>query len=220
MINLSQTRIVQSRTFKLVPNTRFLGEGFALVGSYVNGELHVMPSTGADGERFVGMSINQITYDPYRPQIENLVVDADGNILLSRDALLTALTAVKEGTTDKVTLTPDADDSRKFGTGLSDGDVVTASYLYSPSIAELISTQGSTEPGVGMVGITGATGVILKGEVYTNNFDPTADWTDPKADVYAGADGRFTTEKKGAKVNCLILHTPAAGKAELGIEIL
>lgn len=208
MLNFSGSNIVSSTTRKLAAGTGNIGEGLALVAKYEGGALVVAPSTGAAGEVFVGVSVNNRYIDKTYPVAPTrYTADANGLVVLPNAPLPSALkvTAAADGT---VLTSADAAATGKYvlnGNTLTvDADlVIDVAYDYSPSVVEALARQGDTWPGVGAVALQGATGVIEAGDIQTNQFDPTADWS--LKTIKLGANGRFTTGGSGVTLTGVII---------------
>lgn len=221
MLNFSGSNIVSSTTRKLAAGTGNIGEGLALVAKYENGELRVAPSTGASGEIFVGVSFNNRSIDKTYPvATTRYTADSNGLIVLPHAPLPSALKVVDSGGT---TLTSAASAATgkyvlKGNTLTVDANlVVDVAYDYSPSVVEALARQGDTWPGIGAVALQGVTGVIEAGDIQTNQFDPTADWS--LKTVKLGANGRFTTGGSGVTLTGVIItQIPVEGGNVLGLR--
>lgn len=221
MLNFSGSNIVSSTTRKLAAGTGNIGEGLALVAKYENGELRVAPSTGASGEIFVGVSFNNRSIDKTYPvATTRYTADSNGLIVLPHAPLPSALKVVNaEGTPLTSDVTVSAGKYVLKGNTLSveANLVVDVAYDYSPSVVEALARQGDTWPGIGAVALQGVTGVIEAGDIQTNQFDPTADWS--LKTVKLGANGRFTTGGSGvALTGVIITQIPVEGGNVLGLR--
>lgn len=221
MLNFSGSNIVSSTTRKLAAGTGNIGEGLALVAKYENGELRVAPSTGASGEIFVGVSFNNRSIDKTYPvATTRYTADSNGLIVLPNAPLPSALKVVDSGGTALTSAASAATGKYvlKGNTLTVDANlVVDVAYDYSPSVVEALARQGDTWPGIGAVALQGVTGVIEAGDIQTNQFDPTADWS--LKTVKLGANGRFTTGGSGvALTGVIITQIPVEGGNVLGLR--
>lgn len=220
MLRLQYTRIMKSFSRNVATGYNIDQEGQALVYVNENGEVKVRPSSGAAGEKFAGVAISQANIPGTLCAVEPLVGNGSTTLKLSRGNVVAGQIAVRVGgnllthaasasagkfAVDLVSgvITLDASDA---GTALAPVEV-TAYYKYVPSMPEAINAQGQV---VGGGGITAAsyysvTGIITEGDVATDYFDVTDDWTKTEGPVFLGPNGIFTlksggTELKGANV--------------------
>lgn len=219
MIKLQKTRIIKSFSRNVATGYDVAQEGVALV--YINeaGEAKVRPSSGAAGEKFAGCSLSQVQIPGQLTAIEvskgvgSLTLKlAKSNLVAGQVAIvvdgtyLTLAAAAAAGkfscnyATGVVTL-----DAANAGSAL-DAVEIKAIYKYLPTVAEAINAQGAAPAG----GITAAsfysvTGVIVEGDVSTDQFDVTDNWTATNGPIFLGPNGTFTlksggTELKGANI--------------------
>lgn len=228
--DLSLSRFFHSGTRKLSDGVQSIGEGYALVAKLENGELAVAPSTGAADEVFVGTSINQQAWpDLTRPMNEIVVLDKNGVGTLMRDPVVTQVAVFKNEYVGNgsakyddadVTVGGAGQDKRRIqvklpapaaGETAPETTSVKVQYQYSPSTVEALTTVGGTEPGLGLTAVTGHTGVIFGGDIYTSCYDVTDDWS-KGGKVYLGEGGQFTLKPGGTQVmNAVILQVPQFG---------
>jgi len=219
MIKLQKTRIIKSFHRNVATGYDVNQEGVALV--YVNeaGEAKVRPSSGIAGEKFAGVSVSQVQIPGQLTAIEtskgvgnvslklakaNLVA---GQVAIIVDGVYLTLGAVAApgvfsvvSATGVVTL-----DAANAGTALAPVEI-KAVYKYIPTMPEAIAAQGNAPAG----GVTAASyysvsGVIVEGDVATDQFDVTDNWTQTNGPVFLGPNGIFTlkaggTELKGANI--------------------
>ena len=229
MLLLNQTRIHASTERKLSAGAVLKSEGAALVATYEDNELRVKPSEGKADEVFVGVAISAIASVTVAPKVEELVINKDTAIVeLARLPITDKDIAVKvDGTSIEVgTTTVDATHAKleklklTFDDSLK-GKTAVVTYRFSPNAEELYVVQGEQRPGVHVATALGQTGVITAGEVLTSEFDVAADWT-PKAngqiEVRLGANGLFTTNGTGTKLNAVVTRLPVAGSPYLGLQ--
>lgn len=216
MIHTNLSVISRSNERKLATGATLFDEGVALVATYENGELRVKPSTGANGEIFAGVAINQRQQLRTLPNVEKVTTDADGKALLTY-APVPSTTRVP-GLAEDVSVATGkfVISNNQLETATSNTEYVV-SYTYSPSNIQAMSIQGDVLPGQAISGVMGSTTVIESGEVYTSSFDTTCDWSNPTS-VRLGANGKFTTSGTGTVVKCLVTKAPVVGAPVLGLS--
>jgi len=226
----------------LFPNTRHDGsyerplaagvvieaEGQALIGVYTAGVFGVKPSTGAANEVFAGVSLSRPISPTHMPVVERLTVPASGVVALkaapvagsarianaASNAVFTQVAGAPAAATE---VKVDATASLTFQAAIA-GTVVIATYLRDLTVAQSLMVQGNQDIGGPAGAYFGQVGLIVRGDVYTDQFDTTADWSNP-VDLRLGANGKFTIGGTGTKVPGYVLATPVEGAAFLGIHI-
>ena len=100
------------------------------------------------------------------------------------------------------------------------GASVTVTYAYAPTVAQVNAMVGegtyfgATQP----TDVTGTIGLIRRGLVYTNQFDPSIDFTAANAQVRVGANGLLTTAGVGPLINGLVYELPTSDFPFLGVN--
>lgn len=224
--NLYVTRVKER---PVVAGSTVTAEGMALVAANVNGAFGVAPSTGAAGEQFMGVSLAQQLYIDYLPAVEELTVGTDATVTLNHTATagtirvidLTANATLAQGS---VATTGHWDINDKTVSVNADavGHTLRVSYRYSPSVVEAKIIQGDIPPGGAAGLLLNSVGVIEVGDVYTSEYDTTADWSGVPV-VRLGPGGIFTTSGNGVVLsNVRVIHQPAVGTSQaafLGLRI-
>ena len=228
MIVIDKSTIHVSRERKLAAGTTNVREGQALVADFENGELVVKPSAGSNNEKFVGVAVSSVTSVTTATVRTTVSSDSSDNIVLDHapvantfriakaSAPATALTSVanvaavdantKYNLTDKTVHVNESSTS------------YILSYRYTLSTLESLSLQGDVEPGTPVSNSTGTVGVIMSGEVYTDEWVTTVNWLNTSA-VYTAASGRFsTTAVTGQSSLGLITHLPDSDSGLLGFQ--
>jgi hypothetical protein len=228
MIKLQKTRIIKSFHRNIATGYDVAQEGVALV--YVNeaGEAKVKPSAGVTGEKFAGVSLSQVQIPGQLTAIETSMVAGNVTVTLAKKFLVAGQVAIVIGGTYLTEVAAGAEAAGKFSVDLEAGVVtldaadagttvkpveLKAIYKYAPTFIEAINAQGNGPAG----GVTAATyysvsGVIVEGDVATDQFDVTDNWTKSTGPIFLGPKGIFTlktggTELKGAN----IIEAPVAG---------
>jgi hypothetical protein len=219
MIKLQKTRIIKSFHRNVATGYDIRDEGVALVYVNESGEAKVRPSAGVAGEKFAGVSVSQVQVPGQLTAIELSSGTGALTLQLAKTNLIAGQVAV---IVDGEYLTPAASAaSGKFAVNLATGVVtlhadnagialapveIKAIYKYAPTLNEAINAQGQAQAG----GITAASfwsvsGVIVEGDVATDQFDVTDDWSRSTGPIFLGPNGMFTlktggTELKGANI--------------------
>ena len=228
MIKLQKTRIMNSFHRNVATGYDVRDEGVALVYVNENGETKVKPSAGTAGEKFAGVSISQVQVPGILSAIE--VFQGSGNLTLklSKTNLVSGQVAIVvdgvylavagsasaghfsvDAATGVVTL-----DAANAGTALAPVEL-KAIYKYAPTFIEAVNAQGNGPAG----GITAASyysvsGVVMEGDVATDCFDVTDNWTQTTGPVYLGPNGIFTLKSGGTELKGVnVLEAPIAAPA-------
>lgn len=219
MIKLQKTRIIKSFHRNVATGYDVAQEGVALVYVNENGEAKVRPSSGVAGEKFAGCSLSQVQVPGQLTAIELSKGVGSTTVKLAKTALVAGQVAI---VVDGTYLTAGATAAAGvFSVDLAAGVVtlhasdagtalvpveIKAIYKYLPTLAEAMNAQGQAPAG----GVTGAsyysvTGIIVEGDVATDQFDVTDDWASSTGPIFLGPSGIFTlkaggTELKGANI--------------------
>jgi hypothetical protein len=220
MIKLQKTRIIKSLHRNVATGHDIAQEGVPLV--YVNeaGSAKVRPSQGVAGEKFAGVSLSQVAVPSQMTAVETFVGNGSTAISLARISLVAGQVAIIVNGAYLQAVAAGSEAAGKFSVNTSTGVVtlhsanagtalapvsIKAVYKYVPTVVEAINAQGNGPAG----GFTAAqyyavSGVIVEGDVATDQFDVTDDWTQTEGPIYLG-NGIFTlksggTELKGANI--------------------
>lgn len=219
MLDLDQCRIRESVERNIAPGYTIDDEGKALISQYPRGsEYGVAQSAGAAGERFVGVSLSMPIDSTTLPETY-LITLSGTTFTLDHEPLGTGYLYVYDQTDGVEITSGDPANTNEYslsGSTLTfnsakDGHDLRIQSRYNATVLEIQMIHGNEYPGGPAHPTTGTVGVILKGDVYTSEFDTAVDWSgDP--DVYLGADGRFTTDNTGELVaNAHVIHVPDDG---------
>jgi len=221
MLKLQKTRILKSLHRAVATGYDVAQEGVALV--YVNeaGAGKVRPSAGIAGEKFAGVSLSQVQVPGQLTAVETIQLFGKTTVKLSRTNLVAGQIAIKGFTLGTTA------DAKVFAANLSTGELTFATadagtaaapveytvyYKYIPTLQEAINAQGNAPAGGYTAASTyGVTGIITEGDVATDQFDVTDDWTRTEGPVYLGANGIFTLKAGGTELKgCNIVEAPSA----------
>ena len=228
MLKLQKTRIMKSLHRNVATGYDVNQEGVALVYVNENGAAKVKPAAGVAGEKFAGVSVSQVAVPGQLSAIETFQQAGGTSVTLTRTNIVAGQIAIKSGGTFLVQAAVAAPgqfacdlitgvvtlDAANAGTALAPVEV-SAVYKYVPTLQEAINAQGNGPAG----GITAASyysvsGVITEGDVATDQFDVTDDWTQTEGPVYLGPNGIFTLKSGGTElkgVNIIDAPTAPAG---------
>ena len=229
MLYFPQTSIEISKERAVALGHQITAEGAALVGDLTGGIYGVKLSTGNAGEKLAGVSLNQVTSLVAVPKIEVLTVGAGNSMLLGAEPIPGTLRVVRAdgqvyteaGTPGATAYDVDNANPRKLNFVVGDlGKGYTVTYRYAPTLVQAMAIQGNTLPGGPAGQYLGQVGVITRGDVYTSEWDTTADWS-TAVGVTTDADGKFTpvTAIADAMAGTQIIELPTAGRAYLGLNI-
>lgn len=227
MLLFPNTRIENSTERPLLPGVNLEAEGSAMVAGYSAGQFGVKPSTGAAGEKFVGVSLSRPIVPGFAPVIERLVVPASGRVQLKAAPLAGQTRIINGGTGAAFTLVGGAPaaateaqidgDEAVFQAAIQ-GTTVVVTYVRALTVAQAIMLQGNADIGGPAGAYFGQVGLVTRGDVFTTEFDTLADWAAP-SDLKLGANGKFTIGGTGASVPGYVISAPAEGAAFLGLHI-
>jgi hypothetical protein len=228
MLIFQHSRIEGSIERPVAAGASITAEGAALVADYTSGVFGVKMSTGAAGEKFVGVSVARVIPATQAAKIETLTVAANTVTLAKTPVNGTirvvpaggAAYTVQAGAPAAAGQVQNVNGSKTltFNTGTENAKVVTVTYLYNLSAVEAVALQGNAEAGGTAAAYLGQIGCITKGDVYTDQFDTLVDWSSP-ANCTLGANGKFTIGGTGVAVPGYVISAPADGAAYLGLHI-
>lgn len=229
MLNLSKSTISRSVERKTDPSTPVTAEGQALVAVVLNGEAAFRPSTGAAGEKFGGVSLAQQLTLEYLPFVHEAVVPADGDavITLPRTPIAGTLRVVDTETGDVITAGDPAATANTYSitdrvlTMHADQrtHLIRVYFRFAPTLVEAKAMQGDIPPGGAAALLLDQVGAIEVGDVYTSEYDTTADWSAESPVVRLGPNGLFTTSGNGTILDAIVLQAPSGDDAFLGLRI-
>lgn len=210
---LTRINIGGSITREVADNSPALQQGMALVSVIENGVGKVTQSTATPGI-FAGIAYNQYKNTSRATEVEEFVAVGTTYKLAHApeggDTIVYDLTA---GSSGKGTLDSDS----QTLTTLTSGHSYKAVYAYIPSAIDVMSSRtslGQGIPGFQATDIVNAISVIVSGDVYTDYFDVTQDWSTvtPKA----GENGLIAST--GSTINnAYVVGLPSVNAPVLGI---
>ena len=234
MIDQSRTKWYIAKDMPIASGVTKLDEGSALISVIENNEAKVKPSTGgSNNEIFVGVAYSQMDAASVSTDVRTYTIPASPYTVTLPNTPVGGVTAVlvKDSTGTVYTVAATAPSAtgnvQLVGAVLtfhsSDvGKTVTVTYKYNLTVFQARSLTGDGILGLGNpVSASGSCGVIMNGLVFTDQFDPGADWGAANvADIKAGANGQFQRGGTGATVtNAYVIAVPSVDKPFLGLQL-
>lgn len=229
MLHLAKCTVKQASTRKVSETVTILEEGVALVRVMEDGVMKVKPSTGEEGEIFLGFSQNRYTAGQYAPIVEEFTIpgSAPYTLQLSKtpyevvansafyiDGVIATKITTGVPTTGQVLV---ASTGALTFAAADAGKVVSAVYRYV-----LTQTEAAYLFGYDLVPFTRQsfvqTSTIEVGEVFTDHYVASDDWASA-THAYLGEDGKLTTDDTTGTLVGTVSATPAAGAGFLGVDI-
>lgn len=235
MIDQSRTKWYIAKDMPVASGVTSLTEGSALVQTIENGEAKVKNSTGgSNNEIFVGVAYSQmdaatvgadvrtftIPASPYQITLPNMPNGGYAAVLVKEvgGSVYTGATTSPSGTGNFQL--PNSSNVITFHSA-DVGKTVTITYKFNLSVLQARMLTGDGILGLGNpVQASGSCGVIQNGLVFTDQFDPAADWGAANvADIKAGANGQFQRAGTGATVSGYVISVPSMDRPFLGLQI-
>lgn len=226
MLQLANTRFGHSFHRDVATGNVVDVEGSALAYVMEGGKAKVRKSTGAAGERFAGFSLSRNTQQSRLTEIVTVRVPATApyTVELKHEPIanqirVAGLTIAAEAAEGKVkqagkVLTFDASAA---------GQSFEVALAFVPTVLEANARLGQAPVG-GLAAVAmNVVGVIDEGDVFTDQYDVTADWVGDGVNppnIYLGADGLLTTKSGGTKLNSVtLIQVPSAGSPFVGVTV-
>lgn len=223
MLDFSKTRIELSVERPVAQGQVVHAEGVLLQGDLSTGVYGVTPAASGAKDGLAGVSVNSVTWQPTVPHIEEFVVDATMKVTLGFTPIGTP-TAFKvdpdTGLLSAATIDMAATGTVGTLSGVAEKDVVRVVYQYSPTMLQIMALQGNILPGGPAGHYLGQVGIITRGDVFTDQWDVSADWSTAKG-VRAGANGMFVPVADVADgiQGITIIELPSVGSPFLGLNV-
>lgn len=229
MIDLARCLIVESYIHELASSVAVVDEGLALIHTLESGKGVMTLSTGANTDKFAGISQSKA----YRPTVGRMVeaftVPASGTyaVTLGRTPRGTASDrAVFNAAGSALTSAASVDANTKYNltgkvvTVHSDlaGQTIRVQYSYDLTATEAALLYGTSDTPLDF-GVSRNVGVITTGVVFTDAWDPTSNWGAAIGGIYLGADGLFTKTTSGTLLDAVVASVPVPGDPFLGIRL-
>ena len=198
MFNIANFRHLQTITRSVTPGATITAEGQLLKSVLTQGQETLQPATGAASEILVGFAIQRNIRPSTKVVVETLTADATGAVTLSKTNLLSGTlrvhdnTAVTDSSTTATLLSSATIDLSK-GTYLLAGVAnhsLTFTYVYTLTAIEADVLFKNAPIGSNAASVWGtATCVVGFGEISTDQYDTTKDYTVAGISLTAGTVG-------------------------------
>lgn len=231
MINFNFSRFDRSTTRAVNPANLISVEGAPLVvdNSVDNG---VKVSVGGASEIWSGISISQqntitqsgfvdtLTASSASPYTTNLTnpLAATTAIYVYDNTAGSAMTIVTAAPTTGQVEVAAGSTLLTFNSAQA-GHSVTAYYRYNLTAAQSIGLQGTILPGGDSGAILNVVGVLIAGDVYTDQWDASVAWTGNPVAVKLSTAGLFTVGGSGISVPGRVIHAPTSDDPFLGLSV-
>ena len=227
MLQLANTRFGSTFNRAVATGVTIYTEGTALSYVMEGGQAKVRPSTGASGEVFAGVSLSRNSQSHRLTEVLMVSVPASAPYQVTLPHAPIAGQFVVRGLAI-ADASPAAGEAQLVGTTLTfnaaqAGKSFEVGVAFVPSIEESIAASGNDPVGGLASSSVGFIGVIKEGDVFTDQYDVTADWIGNGVDpvpVFLGANGLFTTKTGGTQLGSVtVMQVPTAGNAFLGLSL-
>ena len=218
MLLLNATTITKTSSSAMVPAANITEEGLALVYTRINGELAVQPSTGVTGEEFAGFAIARQTPPATLPHVETGIIPVGGAVLLARLPIAGQILVKVDGEVATLsaagTQPADAGDADVSGATVrfaaaDAGAAYSVQYQYEPTVSEATFMTGNAPIGGLAANPQDVVAFVEIGDVATNLFDASKDWS-TVMHPRLGAGGMLTTTGNGTLLsNVLVKSVPS-----------
>ena len=229
MMQLANTRFGSTFHRDVATGVTIKTEGVALVYVMEQGKAKVRPSTGVEGESFAGFSYSR------NSQAQRMTEELEIRVPAAAPYQVTLPHAPIDGQIRVGELAPvadvgDAPTAAQFAlvekvltfNAANAGKIFRVSLAYEPTYLESIQAAGNDPVGGLPSSALGVIGVIKEGDVFTDQYDVTAEWKSEGApqDVYLGANGLLTTKVGGTKLASVkVIAVPSVGNGYLGVTV-
>lgn len=222
------TKILASKEFPVASGNTITAEGLVLVQAFEDGVEKVKPATGADGEIYVGFSYGSLYTPITKSIVEEFIVPAAAPFTVTlQHAPLAGQIRVAD-TSAAVNLTPGAvSNATEFAVA---GNVVSfnasrashsvqVTYRFAPTALDLMLEDQIQIASFTASDMISSTGTIMTGDIYTNIFDASVDWS-AATEIRMGAGGVVTDQHGTGEVipGAYVCGIPSAQVPFLGIR--
>ncbi len=243
MLQLRETRIVNSQPNDVLTGHIIPEEGLALAYVKEGADTKVQLSTGAQDEVFAGVSFSRNCPPAVLPVVLEGVVNADAQFVLPRNPVAGQLLVQLSGQSNPQTIVVGAPGGldevqviplalqflASTGTppaGGAEGLAVRVQFLYSPTVQEARSIIGDAPIGGLPSSAQGSIGVLKNAIIGTNSYDASVDWSNALfvKTLAAGGDaskrGVFTVGTAGDHIpNVVVRVAPSAANPFLVLSL-
>lgn len=228
MLKLNSTRPGEISERMIANGIQIGAEGMPLVSVLENGYEHVKPATGEADEVFVGFSWMHNVVPTVLSMCEEIHVpdEAPYTVQLSRGNIITGQISGRNlatffiiNTTTLAAGNFDVDYSTGILTFHADdaGRDITMTYAYTPTVMEAKAHYPSENLNINPAfEFLETLGVILVGEVFTDQYDKSVDWSSVGNNIFLGA-GQLTGTGN-VKIGGHVTHVPTPDNPFLGVQ--
>lgn len=220
MINLKNSRFYETAQEDLAAGVSIQEEGQALEYVRAAGKTVVVPSTGSN-KNFAGISIARNAPPLTLPMfIEDVITDGkvdlvqapiDGTVFLA----IAGAPAAEGSSAGQYTIVG----TDAVFNAADEGKKVVVQFTYAPTAIEARGILGDAPYGGQSANLEGTIAVVKRGQIETNMFDTSVDWTDVMF-VKLGANGRFVPGTANDRVpNVIVKNSPSAGSPFLLVDL-
>lgn len=233
MLNLLDSRLIETFIRKMASNVSYIEEGTPLVAVFESGNEVVKPSTGVANENFIGFALSEAIRPDYINVAESFVIPAASpyTITLSRNIDLTKtfsfIVKLDNGVRDIITVNADpatVDAVKIVGNQVTFHQSFATKTVEALYVSPLLSVESNMlypQPSQTMLNEIEDTGVISKGPIHITNFDKTVDWATFNAvsnPVKLG-NGIVTLGGAGTTIPCHVAGLPEANEGFLVLRV-
>lgn len=222
MFNLANFRHLQTVTRSVTPGASITAEGQILKSVLTQGQETLQPATGAAGEVLVGFAIQRNLRPSTKVVVETLAVNVanGGTVTLSHSNLVSSTLRVQAKGEDVAAGTTGSTYSVNLTSGVVTFNAattasVTFTYVYNLTATEADILFKNAPIGSNASSVWGtATAAVGFGEITTDQFDTTKDYTTVTATtnaLTAGAAGIITVGGNGTVIpGGRVIKTPTS----------
>lgn len=228
MLKLSATRPGEIAEKMIASGIQIGAEGVPLVSVLESGHEHVKPATGAADEIFCGFSWMHNIVPTVLSMCEEIHVpdEAPYTVELARNNIITGqisgrnlATFFSVNTATLAAGTFDVDVATGIVTFHADdaGRDITMTYAYTPTVTEAKANYPEADMNINPAfEFLNTLGVILLGEIYTDQYDKSVDWSAVGNNIYLGAG--ILTGTGNVKIGGHVTHVPTPDNPFLGVQ--
>lgn len=221
------SKIVQSREFPVLSGAQVNAEGVAMAQDFENGVEVIKPSTGAANEKFMGFSYGPVFTPVTKSLVESLAVPASGAAVVAiQNVPVAGQIFIRDLTTGVVQDAGDPANANEYSisgknitfNAATAGNTMLIQYRYSPTALELQLEDNLMITTVSPTAVLNSVGVIQQGEVWTDMFDASKDFSAATA-IKMAAGGILTDHTgSGSAINGMLTHVPDVNVPFLGVR--
>lgn len=204
MFDTANFRKIQTITRSVTPGKTITAEGQLLKAVLSSGVETLEPATGAAGEVLAGFAIQRALRPTTKVVVETVVADASGAVTLSKTNLVTATLRVHDNTAGADVVLTGATVDLVHGTFLlasTANHSLTFTYVYTLTAVEADVLYKSAPIGSNAASVWGqVTAAVGFGEISTDQYDTTKDFSVAGISLTAGANGLISVGGTGTVI--------------------